>query len=255
MKILLAVPCYNCEVQVTRVFKALEELPAFSLIQSALFIDNRSSDGTVQRLLELRKKSAFAQKILIARNEENYGLGGTHKIAFQHALKNDFDAVLILHGDDQANTADIPEMIRRAQMGHKTVLGSRFMVQSTLENYSLSRILGNRVLNVVFTLVTSRPTYDLGSGLNLFWTKDVASIPFLKLSDSFNFNVELLLEFYRHQVGLEFMPIHWRESDQTSNARNFNVALRMLGSLRAWLARAPYRPSTFKGYRTELLNS
>lgn len=234
MKILLAIPCYNCERQIVRVFKALEELPAFAQIESALFIDNRSSDATVQRLLELRRKSALAKKILIARNEENYGLGGTHKVAFQHAIEHGFDAVIILHGDDQADTADIPEMIRLAQTNKRTVLGSRFMNGSKLENYSLARIFGNRVLNIVFTLATSRPTYDLGSGLNFFWVKDLALIPFFKLSDSFNFNVDLLLEFYRHQVGIEFMPIHWRESDQTSNARNFNVAFRMLGSLFNW---------------------
>jgi glycosyltransferase involved in cell wall biosynthesis len=253
MKILLAIPCYNCEKQVSRVFKSLEELAEFSQIESALFIDNRSLDGTTPSLLALKKKSIFAHKMIIARNEENYGLGGTHKVAFQYAIAHGFDAVLILHGDDQANTSDIPEMILRAQKKQTSVLGSRFLQESTLENYSLSRILGNRVLNVVFTMATLRPTYDLGSGLNLFITSDLARIPFLKLSDSFNFNVELLLEFYRHNIQLEFMPIHWRETDQTSNARNFNVAFRMLGSLRKWLEHAPHQSAQFKQYATQLL--
>jgi len=252
MKVLLAIPCYNCEVQVERVLQALESLPAFSQIEAAMFIDNRSTDGTLQRLLKLRRRSPIANKFLIAQNEKNYGLGGSHKVAFNHAIQNGFDAVLLLHGDDQADTADIPAMLQLAQTRERTILGSRFMPASRLHNYSLSRIWGNRVLNLVFTIATRTPTRDLGSGLNLFRAVDLKKIPYRELSDSFNFNVDLLLEFYRRSLAVDFMPIHWRESDQTSNARNFNVAFKMLRSLLLWLSRIPRRSPETKNYATVL---
>lgn len=252
MKVLLAIPCYNCEVQVERVFRALELLPAFAQIEAALFIDNRSADGTLQRLLQLRRHSPLAKKVLVAQNEKNFGLGGTHKVAFNHAIQNGFGAVLILHGDDQADTADIPALLELARTRERTVLGSRFMPASRLHNYSASRIWGNRVLNLVFTLATRYPTRDLGSGLNLFRTADLQKLPFGELSDSFNFNVDLLLEFYRRNIPVEFVPIHWRESDQTSNARNFSVAFKMLRSLLLWLRRIPRAKPETTNYATVL---
>ena len=246
MKVVLAIPCYNCSAQVSRVCREIETRWETWNIEEVWFVDNRSTDSTLETVLSFRGTSRYHEKIKILQNALNYGLGGTHKVVFQRALQERLDAVVILHGDDQADPADIFRLITLSVETKTTILGSRFMPGAVLSGYQKIRIFGNLALNLLFTIVTRRKTWDLGSGLNLFLVKDLARIPFVNFSDSFNFNVDLLLAFYRNKIDLTYIPIHWRESDQTSNARNVSVALRMLRSLGTWVthseATQPGRP-------------
>ena len=103
-KILVFIPMYNCEKQVVRVLKQLEgEISGY--INEVLVVNNRSTDNGEKKVIEYSKKSS--QKITVLRNKENYNLGGSHKVAFNYAIENDFDYVIVLHGDDQGSIKDI----------------------------------------------------------------------------------------------------------------------------------------------------
>ncbi|MFP5491596.1 MAG: glycosyltransferase family 2 protein [Bacteriovoracia bacterium] len=230
MKSLIAIPCYNCAIQVERVFKALMQLEFKQEIE-ILFIDNNSTDNTVSSLLELRDQIPSQRKIHIWKNQLNYGLGGSQKIAINHAIKNGFDWLVLLHGDDQASVEDILSLLSKAQHKNHTVLGSRFMLKSKRTGYQFKRVLGNVALNLVFTLLKRKMTLDLGSGLNVFKVDQLKKISISELSNNFNFNVDILLNYYDQNLEFEFYPIIWREADQTSNAKNVAVAYSMLKSL------------------------
>jgi dolichol-phosphate mannosyltransferase len=233
MKTLVGIPCYNCKKQIGRVLDSLEKEELHLKIDLFIFVDNGSQDGTVEELLSLRSKSYLKEKILILKNENNYGLGGTHKVIFEYAFKENFEWVVLLHGDEQANVKDIHALLKIAYEKKHTILGSRFMEESILIGYQKKRIIGNKVLNFVFSLMTKKKILDLGSGLNIFKVEDLKKISFENISNDFNFNSELLLNLFS-ESSLTFAPITWRESDQQSNARNLNVAMSMLKSLFLW---------------------
>jgi len=90
--------------------------------------------------------------------------------------------------------------------------------------YDWKRIFGNRVLNFVYTITTFRKCEDLGSGLNLFALSDLDENTYLDFADKLTFNFELLLDLIKRQINFAYVPITWREEDQISNARNFNIA-------------------------------
>ena len=255
-KLLIAIPCYNCEKQVQRVLKGLvSNLDTLSpRPETILFIDNGSSDATVKKLQILKedliKNSQDTPLIRIIRNDSNYGLGGSHKIIFHLAVKEDYDWVTILHGDDQASISDIAPLTKRAITTHQTTLGSRFLKDSVLQNYQTSRIIGNRVLNSIFSVVTKETVTDLGSGLNIFKVEDLKKLDLLNLPDSFNFNCELLLELFKKSIKPQYFPITWSELDQVSNARNFSVAQSMLKSLMRWKFNLKKSPNLSKSLET-----
>ncbi len=233
MKCLISVPCYNCVTQVQRVLNALNKIQ-LSPDSEILFIDNGSTDSTVDSLLAARQQSPHQSQIQIWRNDSNYGLGGTQKVAIRYAIRNSFQWLVVLHGDDQAYVDDLLPMLKKAERNECSVLGSRFMPGSKRMGYQLKRVLGNMALNAVFTILTGKKTWDLGSGLNVFRANDLKKIKLDQISDSFNFNVDLLLAIYRQKLSHQFYPMMWRETDQTSNARNFAVASSMLKSLVRW---------------------
>ena len=232
MKLLVAIPCYNCASQIPRVLTKLSH--DFPGNYDVLVLDNGSSDETLSRAKESLNALDFQGDWKLCQNENNYGLGGSQKLTIKIACDEGYDALIVLHGDDQASPSDISRLISIYKNKPKTVLGSRFMAGSILSGYQIVRALGNRALNFVFSIICLRRISDLGSGLNLFRVNDLAQIEFTELSDSFNFNVDLLLKLIEIKAPLEFSPIHWSETDQVSNARNFKVATSMLTSLIRW---------------------
>jgi len=233
-KILVAIPTYNCEQQISRVLEAFNK-KLLDRVDKVIIIDNGSQDGTVKAAQAASAKLNSA-KIEIWQNRDNYNLGGTHKVAFLAGEKLNMDYVAILHGDNQAKTEEINNLIDAAIKQPKTgaILGCRFMRGSKLIGYSWKRIWGNRVINLIYSIVALRPSKDLGSGLNLFRLEDLADHSYLGFGDSITFNIDLLLGYFSKKTPLKFLPITWQEEDQVSNARNFQVGSTALKKLFRW---------------------
>lgn len=230
---LLAITCFNCAPQITRVLEKISPELAEEMAE-IMVIDNRSTDDLQKTVMEY-VQSTGRDEIHLYENAENYSLGGSQKIAFLHGKEIGATHVIILHGDDQADPRDIPGMIDVIQKGNaSTVLGSRFNKKSKLIGYDKKRVFGNKVLNRVYSLVTRRHVEDLGSGLNVFAQQDLDEKRYLNFADRLTFNFELLLDLIDRDVAFAYFPITWREEDQVTNARNFNVAWTAFKNLMSW---------------------
>jgi dolichol-phosphate mannosyltransferase len=226
-RILVFVPCYNCEPQIGRVLAQFQDVPA-KFFEEVLVIDNQSRDNTVEAA-----KSAMhhvvGPRVVLARNEENYGLGGSHKAAFAYAEREGFTHVVVLHGDDQGSIVDVlPLLLAGDHLRTDACLGARFMSSSRLIGYSLLRRVGNHVFNALFSIAVLGPVYDLGSGLNVFAGTVYEGDVLRGFPDDLRFNVYLLLSLYARRLRLRFFPISWRELDQISNVRMLSQGLRTL---------------------------
>lgn len=234
-KVLLAIPCYNCEKQITRVLDEIDN-KLLERVKEIAVIDNGSKDNTVKTALGYKKTGKLGKKLHIYQNVDNYNLGGTHKVAFLKAEKMDYTHVIILHGDNQAKSNEANILIDYAESHPKqqTVLGSRFNKKSTLIGYDTKRIVGNKVLNTIYSLLTLRRCEDLGSGLNLFALSDLDKSKYLQFADKLTFNYELLLDLIRRKRNFAYVPITWREEDQVTNARNLNIFKTAIVNLLQW---------------------
>lgn len=229
-KILAFIPCYNCAPQIGRVLQQFRG-PVAARIHEVLVLDNGSRDGTVDQAV---KAAADVEtgRVVVGSNRANYNLGGSHKAAFQYAVKHGFTHVLILHGDDQGSLNDIEPIL--AQGLHRTndaCLGARFARGSRLIGYSAFRIFGNHVFNTLFTLGTGRKVADLGSGLNIVGSAVFGDPSVTRYADDLRFNIFLLLGLFDARRRVMFFPISWREDDQVSNVKMTSQALRTLSML------------------------
>lgn len=233
-KILVAIPTYNCEKQISRVLAGFDKR-LLDRVEKVIVIDNRSTDGTVKAAKEAAQKLANL-KVEVWQNKQNYNLGGTHKVAFLAGEKLKMDYVAILHGDNQAKTAELHDLIDVTERQPDTgaILGCRFMKGSKLVGYNWQRIWGNRAINLLYSVVALRPSKDLGSGLNIFRLRDLADHEYLGFGDTITFNIDLLLYYFRKKTKLTFVPITWTEEDQISNARNFKVGTTAINKLVKW---------------------
>lgn len=227
-KILVFIPTYKCEAQIRRV---LEQFDASvqQWIDTVMVIDNQSPDQTLKVALECGKAVLTHSNFIVWRNEDNYGLGGSHKAAFRYAIEEGFDYLVVLHGDDQADIHDLlPQLEAGVHLDVDCLLGARFMQDSQLKGYSWFRTLGNRVYNALFSLVVRNIIYDLGSGLNLYRLKIYREHYFNTFPDDLTFNYVMLMASYYRKQKVRFFPISWREEDQRSNVKLFRQAFKVL---------------------------
>lgn len=251
-RVLLAIPAFNCAPQIGRVVDALARavIPA---VERVAVIDNRSTDGTAE--VAAAAIGPLDSRFQLWQNSENYGLGGTHKVAFQQALEQGFDAVAVLHGDDQADPGDLPRLVQRwtADPSAAAVLGTRFARGSRRSGYSRTRTLGNIGINALYSLVALRRSSDLGSGLNVFSTSHLRDRAFLDFDDRITFNIDLLLHYFSRHERLLYEPISWREFDQVSNARNLEVGITAVRKVFRWRLGAPAVPDRRQRYGFEVI--
>lgn len=241
MKTIIAIPAYNCAPQLPRVLAALDPERARAAVHEVWVVDNGSTDGTAEAAVEL---AAGWSNLRVFRNRRNVNLGGTHKTVFLKAQEAGATHVVILHGDDQAKAQEAYELIALAAAGGpQTILGSRFARGARLHGYDAKRILGNRVLNGIYSVGTFRALSDLGSGLNLFALADLDERTYLRFGDRLSFNYELILDLVGRGIDFRYLPITWREEDQVSNARNVRVFTDGLAILARWrFRRDPWGP-------------
>jgi len=227
MKILLFIPVYNCEKQISKVLSSLND-KWLNLIEETLIIDNRSSDNTILKAKEYIEKLSL-KKIKILKNKKNINLGGSHKVAFKYAKDNNLDKILVLHGDNQANINDVSILLHEFNnYSNLSYLGSRFMRGSNLKNYNKLRIVGNIFFNIIFSLISFNKISDLGSGLNLFDVKSF-NYKFLKnMPNDLTFNYVLILYISKYNIPHKFFPISWKEEDQISNMRALSQIKKMI---------------------------
>lgn len=226
MSKLLFIPVYNCKIQVKRLINKLKK-KNLDQIDEILFIDNQSSDETLETLIQESKN--IKKKITIILNDNNYGLGGSHKVALNYAKNNKYNDLVIFHGDDQGNIEDIEKIINiDTQRKYEFILGARFMKGSVLNNYSFIRICGNIFFNFIFSFLTFKKLNDLGSGLNLIRLENLDIKKIESFPNNLTFNYYLILYICYFKKKFLFVPITWSETDQVSNVKYFKHVIQMI---------------------------
>lgn len=244
-RILVFIPAYNCGRQIRRVFEQFHGVERY--FAEILVVDNRSTDNTLEAACSAAANARLP--VTIVSNNDNYGLGGSHKVAFSYALDNGFDYCVVLHGDDQGSISDlVPHLDAGVHREVDCLLGARFAPGSKLEGYSAFRTFGNNVFNLLYSACAGRRLYDLGSGLNLYRVSKLAGAKYRGFANNLTFNYFMVLASVNWGWNIRFFPITWREDDQISNVKLFRQSVQILGILvRYAFSRSSFLNGNFSG--------
>jgi glycosyltransferase involved in cell wall biosynthesis len=233
--LLICIPTYNCQNQLPRVLEELHKTcQSLSLPFEVAVLDNQSQDQTITVARATANSLGAKYRLRIYRNLKNEGLGGSQKIFLQLAKTQGAELTCVLHGDHQAAPSDLLTLLKLYQEKQTHILGSRFDKRSSLNNYSVQRIWGNRLLNRLYSILLGMPISDLGSGLNLFIVSSLNLEKVKNFDPNFNFNMDLLLYLKTEKQPFQFAPIQWKSFDEISNANAYRVGLRALWQVMSW---------------------
>jgi glycosyltransferase involved in cell wall biosynthesis len=201
-----------------------------------IIVNNRSTDDGEAAVMDYLNNRPMKVPVEVLRNRKNYGLGGSHKVAFDYAIRENYNYVIVLHGDDQGHIQDLlPYLKSKKYRKYDCLLGARFKRGSKLQGYSAFRTFGNIVYNVLFSIGVGKKIYDLGSGLNMYAVDILKDKFYLKYKDNLMFNYCMILgsAYYGHKMF--FFPIRWSEDDQVSNVKMMNQAVIVLKLLASYI--------------------
>lgn len=235
LKVGLVMPIYNVEKTISKVLDSV----ATTLDEGCLdilIVDNSSSDKTISMVqMYLQSNPGFAAHVTLIQHKSNYGYGCSIKSGFEYFSSKTVSHVMIIHGDHQVDPAWLMEkLIGTVKLKPDTdlVLASRFKPESSIENYSILRRLGNYFFNAMTTFCSGHRMSDSGTAMIIVRNDIINKVPFRSLSNSWQFHPQLNILLYGVPgIRIEEIPMDWADSEADSTIPLFRYGLILLEML------------------------
>ena len=229
MKILILITAYNVEKFLESVLQRIpDELLRYDL--EILIIDDFSSDGTKKVMNEIvQKYKKF--RITCLYNKKNLGYGGNQKVGYHYAIINNFDYVIMLHGDGQYAPEYLLNMLRPLFNNEADAVQGSRMINKKLAlkgNMPLYKFLGNICLTAFQNLLTGMKLSEYHSGYRAYSVSALKEIPFRLNSDFFHFDTQILLQFKVLGKGIKEISIPTYYGEQISSLNSIKYGLSIL---------------------------
>jgi len=194
-RVAVLVVAYNAEKKLAEVLQRIPEVSDDIQIE-VLVCDDASSDKTLEVGQQFLTKSK-RKNIKVISHEINLGYGGNQKFGYGWALANNFDAVVLLHGDGQY-APELIESFIRPILSHKAdvVLGSRMMIKGSAlaGGMPFYKFVGNKILTRWQNFITGTELSEWHCGYRAYSVQSLKSINYLENSDGFDFDTQIILQ-------------------------------------------------------------
>jgi len=192
-KITVVLPAYNAEKTLINTYK---EIP-LDIVDNVILVDDCSDDHTA--------KIAKGLGIHTIIHPENKGYGGNQKTCYRAALKEDSDIIIMLHPDYQYAPKLITGMASLISEDiYDVVIGSRIIGRGALKGgMPFYKYVSNRFLTFFENIILDYKLTEYHTGYRAFSRDVLNSIPFMKNSDDFVFDNEMLAQiiYFRYRIG------------------------------------------------------
>lgn len=232
-KIAIFIPTYNAArtlpIVLDRIPQELKEK-----VQEIFIIDDASEDNTHLIGIGYKQQTGLGN-LKIYHNEKNQGYGGNQKLAYQYAIDQGFDLVVMLHGDAQYAPEKIPELLEPFETDSADmVFGSRIKGLALKGGMPLIKYIGNRMLTGIENMVLGLNLSEYHSGFRVYSCKALQQVPFQKLSNNFHFDTEIIIQFRLKGLRILERPIPTYYGAEKSYVNIWEYGFNILGSLWAY---------------------
>jgi len=141
----VVVPAYNEESQVLRVLQTMPEM-----VDCVVVVDDRSSDGTAERVEEHIAAEGDAPRTVLIRHERNAGVGAAIVTGYREAVRRRMDVTAVMAGDGQMDPDELPLVVGPVARGEADYTkGNRLFYRGAWETIPRHRFLGNAFLSML----------------------------------------------------------------------------------------------------------
>lgn len=230
-KILIFIPAFNVE---KKIFSVVERIPIkiFEINEiKILIINDNSNDNTDREIEKIQNK--FSYNFEIINSDKQLGYGGVQKISFNYAIKENYDYIIMLHGDGQYAPEELPKFIAELENpDFDAVFGSRMMnYKSAIRGgMPIYKFLGNIFLTFIQNLILNSNVSEFHSGYRSFKVNSLKKINFFELPDYYHFDTEMIIELLKKKMTLKEIYIPTFYGDEVSHLKSVPYGLKVLYS-------------------------
>jgi glycosyltransferase involved in cell wall biosynthesis len=154
----VVIPLYNEEGSLPELYRQLASVMERTFAAHELvFVDDGSTDGSLEVLRELRGRDA---RVKIISFKRNYGKSAALSEGFKVARG---DVVITIDADLQDNPEEIPELVARLDEGYDLVSGWKMQRKDPI-----TKTLPSRLFNLTTSLVSGIKIHDFNCGLKCY---------------------------------------------------------------------------------------
>jgi glycosyltransferase involved in cell wall biosynthesis len=196
-------------------------------LAAAVIVDDGSSDDTAAVAAAL---AVAHPELTVVRRPVNGGYGAAMKDGLRAARAAGAEVVAGVHADGQYSPEVLPRLLAaRADRQLDLLQGSR-IAGGTARAGGMPRYkyLANAALNVLENGVLGLGLTDYHSGYLLYGPRALSELPWERLSDSFDFDLEVLAAARARGLAVGEAPIPTHYGDEVSHLHPVGYGLRVL---------------------------
>ena len=227
-------PAYNAALKITGVF---ERIPAeiWAKNPSVIIVNDGSKDDTAKKIQEIKNRWPNIQVI---NKIQNQGYARAQKDAFTKAVGEGAEIVVLLHADGQYPPELMPTLLKPLEEGSADIVqGSRMINKKDAlkGGMPLYKFFANVFLSTLENWTYGFNFSEYHSGYMLYSFKALQTIPFLKLSNTFHFDGEMLFVGAKKGLRVQELPIPTTYADEVSHVKPISYGFHVLGIMLKYL--------------------
>ncbi len=230
--VFVVIPAYNAGATIEKVFA---RLPAQvkERVRRYVVVNDGSADDTETALARLRTQYP---DLVTLTHPANRGYGAAAKTLLSYALQEKADVAIVLHSDGQYAPEKIPELLRPFDQDEADMVqGSRMLGGGALAGgMPLYKFIANKSLTAIENWAFGMKLAEYHSGYMLYSRRALEAIPLEKLSDSFDFDLEMIVMARVKGLRIREIAIPTVYADEVSHLKPIRYGLRVLSVVCAY---------------------
>lgn len=227
MSLAVVIPAYNADRHLSDVVGRVVAAAAPIGLCQVVVVNDGSRDQTgavAQRLADVDARVRVVNRAL------NGGYGAAMKDGLAAAVRFGADVVACVHADGQYSPEALPRLLEeRRNRGLDLLQGSRIAGGAALAGgMPLYKYAANWALNQLENRTLGLRMTDYHSGYLIYGPRILAAVPFARLSDSFDFDLEVIASARARGLAVGEAPIPTRYADEISHLQPVTYGLRVL---------------------------
>ena len=217
-------PAYNAESTLMKTYNEIDK----SVVDEIILTDDASIDNTAEISKKLNIKTIIHQT--------NKGYGGNQKTCYNTALKSEADIIVMLHPDYQYSPKLIPAMAYIIAVDeYDVVFASRILGKGALKGgMPYYKYFANRVLTFLENILLGQKLTEYHTGYRAYSRKVLENIPFMKNSDDFVFDNEIIAQitYFGYRIAEISCPTkYFPEASSINFIRSVKYGFGVLGTI------------------------
>jgi glycosyltransferase involved in cell wall biosynthesis len=222
-------PAYNASSLLAETVNRIPK-ELWNRVSNCWIINDGSRDDTSRVIYSLASAN---NKIFAVHFDKNRGFGEAVKKGLSLCLKDGCEMAVCLHADGQYPPEKIGEFAEAVSNNQYDILQGSRIASGTAISGGMPRYkyIAGKMLTRLENLTFGLQMTDYHSGFMFYSRKAIESLPWWKLSSSFDFDLEMIASARAAGLKTGEMPIPTRYAGETSHLNPVTYGLRALGVL------------------------